>query len=100
MVVTGSGNNNVSDYGSIGSYSITGVSTILPIQGVTLTGKTDGSKHDLDWSITSSDAIKSVVVEYSADGKNFSSLEVLFRHQQQRFYELYAVSALMIFTIV
>lgn len=74
MVVSGTGNSNVSDYGSLGSYKLTGLSVVLPIQGISLNGKVADGKHDLNWSITSSESIKSIIVEYSTDGKKFNSL--------------------------
>jgi hypothetical protein len=77
LVVQGSGNSYTSNYGSLGSYTMVMLGGPLPIQGVTLTGKTDNSNHDLSWNILSSEAIKSIVLEYSTDGKNFSSLQAL-----------------------
>ncbi len=77
MVVEGTGNSNTSDYGSLGSYSLMSISTVLPIQGITLQGKSDNSKHDLSWDIKSTEAIASIVLEYSTDGANFNSLQAL-----------------------
>jgi len=77
IVVEGSGNSNTSNYGSLGSYTLMTFSNPLPIQGATLTGKIDDGKHDLSWSIMSSETIKSIMLEYSTDGKSFSSLDVL-----------------------
>jgi hypothetical protein len=77
MVVEGSGNPYVSGYGSLGAYTITGLSTVLPIQGITLTGKTDNNAHDLSWNIIATSVIRSIVVEYSTDGKDFSSLNAV-----------------------
>ena len=77
MIVEGTGNSNTSDYGSLGSYSLNSISTVLPIQGITLTGKNTNGKHDLNWDITSTEAIESIVLEYSTDGKTFNSLQAL-----------------------
>jgi len=77
LVVQGSGNSYTSDYGSLGSYTLTSMSTVLPIQNVTLSGKVDNTNQDFNWSIMSSEAIASIVLQYSADGKNFTSLQAL-----------------------
>ena len=77
MVIEGGGNTNVSDYGSLGSYSITGLQGILPIHEVRLTGKVDKNKHDLNWNIISDDAIKSITVESSATGSNFNEVNTI-----------------------
>jgi hypothetical protein len=73
LVVRGAGNSNVSDYGSLGSYSITGLKGILPIQNIKLTGRKDKSKDYLNWNIISDEPIKSITVESSATGRNFSA---------------------------
>ena len=77
MVIEGGGNTNVSDYGSLGAYSISGIQGILPIHEVKLTGRIDKDKHDLNWSIISDDAIKSITVESSTTGSNFSTVTTI-----------------------
>ncbi len=74
MLIDGAGNSNASDYGSLGSYSFSGAMGVLPIRKVSLTGKTERNKHSLNWSIIADDAIHSIVIESSTDGRNFTSL--------------------------
>lgn len=78
IVVDGAGNENVNNYGSLGSYNIsTSVGRILPIRNVALTGKTEKNKHNLSWDITSDEPIKTIAIEVSTDGTSFSSLNTL-----------------------
>ncbi len=73
IVVEGAGNNNVNDYGSLGSYSISSsIGIVLPIKNVALTGRTDKNKHLLNWNITSDEPVKTIVVESSTDGIYFN----------------------------
>lgn len=75
MVVDGAGNNNVGDYGSLGSYSISATSgSTLPIHSVSLMGQVDKNKHNLNWSIVADEAIRSIEVESSSDGVHFTNL--------------------------
>ena len=77
LVVRGAGNSNVSDYGSLGSYSITGLKGILPIHQVKLTGRMEKNKHNLNWNIISDDPIKSITVESSTTGNNFNAISTV-----------------------
>ena len=78
MVIDGTGNGNVDDYGSLGSYIIsTVIGSILPIHNVKLTGRIDKSRHDLNWNIQADEPVKSVVVESSTDGINFKTVNTL-----------------------
>ena len=74
FVLDGTGNAFASNYGSLGAYSFTGFRSALAIREVTLTGKVNKNKHELNWNIISDDPIKSVEVEYSTDGTRFNSL--------------------------
>ncbi len=75
--VEGTGNENVSGYGSLGSYTLTGNNGPLPIHNVSLTGKIDNNKHQLNWNIIADEAIKSISVEMSADASSFNVLTTL-----------------------
>lgn len=77
FVVDGTGNSNTSNYGSLGSYTLTGFNGPLPIHDITLTGRIDQDKHDLNWSIIADEPIKTQVVEVSADGIIFKPLYAL-----------------------
>ena len=74
MVISGTGNNNTGDYGSIGSYSITAVRGALPIRDIALTGKSENNKHSLHWNIIADEPIKTQTLEVSEDGIHFSAL--------------------------
>lgn len=74
MVIQGAGNTNTSDYGSLGSYTITGLQGTLPIHQVSLSGKSEKNKHMLNWNIISDEAIQSITVESSLTGNNFSTV--------------------------
>lgn len=74
MVLDGEGNVNVADYGSIGSYTVTGFSGSLPIRNVTLSGTVDKGKHNLNWNIIADEAIKNIAIEVSGNGTDFAPL--------------------------
>jgi hypothetical protein len=77
IVLNGAGNANATNYGSLGSYRISGVFSpmfTMPVSQVLLSGESVNGKHDLNWSITSGEAIQSIVVESSLDGSIFSTL--------------------------
>ncbi len=74
MVVDGTGNNNTSEYGSLGSYTITGISGVLPICSVNLAGSVLQDKHQLDWSITCYETIRSTTLQSSVDGIHFNNV--------------------------
>jgi hypothetical protein len=68
------GGGTVTTYGSLGSYTLTGTAGALPIHDVALTGNTDNNKHNLAWKIIADEPIKTIEIESSTDGRNFSSL--------------------------
>ncbi len=74
FVVDGSGNNNTSNYGSLGSYSVTGFKGALPIRDVRLSGRVNKNKHQLSWTIVADEPIKTQIVESSADGVIYKPL--------------------------
>ncbi len=73
LVVDGTGNSYTGEYGSLGSYTISGFSSALPVKSVTLNGNTLNEKHNLSWNIIADEPLQSVVVESSADGSHFTS---------------------------
>jgi len=80
LLVNGSGNANTSNYGSLGSYTISGTFSILrttPIEQVLLSGESDKGKHNLSWNIISDEPIKSLSIESSFDGSIFTALTKL-----------------------
>jgi Secretion system C-terminal sorting domain len=74
IVLDGTGNANISDYGSLGSYTLSGFSGALPIHDVSLSGTADRGKHSLRWNIIADEPIKTIVVEASGDGSNYRTL--------------------------
>jgi hypothetical protein len=72
--ILGTGNSNVGSYGSLGSYTISGSFSGLPIHEVKLNGTTDKNNHNLSWNIIADEPIKTIEVQSSADGNNFSPL--------------------------
>ena len=80
VTVQGTGNVNTTNYGSLGSYTISGTfveAGALPIRDVALTGKTDRGNHNLSWNIIADEPIKIIVVQSSTDGRFFTTLATL-----------------------
>lgn len=77
FVVSGAGNENISKYGSLGAYSITGFFATLAVRNIKLSGTVDKNKHNLNWNIVADEAIKEQVVEISSDGINFKQLSTI-----------------------
>ena len=76
FVLDGTGNNNTDNYGSLGSYSITGFRSALPIRSVTLSGNSLNNRHQLSWNIVADEQIQTQEIEMSTDGTNFRTLTV------------------------
>lgn len=74
MVVQGAGNTNTTGYGSLGSYTITGLTGVLPIHQVKLSGMSKKSEHKLNWNIISDEPIQHVTLESSVTGSSFKKL--------------------------
>lgn len=77
LLVDGTGNLNTSNYGSLGSYKLTGISGSLPIRSVVLAGNTFKDKHNLSWNVVADEPIKSQEIEFSEDGITFRSLTTI-----------------------
>jgi hypothetical protein len=89
LKIEGAGNNNTTNYGSLGSYVISGTFSplfITPIRQVSLTGKTDKDKHILNWNIIADEPMNNLVLESSANGTSFSMLTVLTATSQNYNY--------------
>lgn len=103
FVLDGTGNVNAGNYGSIGSYTMTGFRTVLPIKEVTLSGNTDNNKHNLSWNVIADEPLQSVTVEYSTDGRNYEllnnsnissrSASYVPNDENTRYYRIKAVSS-------
>ncbi|MGH2646318.1 MAG: hypothetical protein ACRDE8_02080, partial [Ginsengibacter sp.] len=89
LVVEGAGNANTSNYGSLGSYTISGTFSPLfttPIKQVTLTGKVDNDKHILNWNIIADEPVSSLSLERSYNGTDFTTLTNLPQSSQSYSY--------------
>jgi hypothetical protein len=72
------GNNNVSNYGMLGDYYITGIvagASVLPIHSLNLTARVVNEKHELEWNIIADEPIDLINVQVSTDGRNFTALQ-------------------------
>lgn len=102
VLVDGVGNANKSEYGSLGYYSMTGmVNSVLPLHQFKLSGSSVGSDHLLNWSLKSDEPLKSIVVESSANGRDFHPLVILnpgvrsFRYKSLGTITRYRLKAIM-----
>jgi hypothetical protein len=104
FVVSGAGNENIGNYGSLGSYTLMGFFGALAVKDIKLTGAADKNKHQLNWSIVADEPIVAQVLETSADGINFMPLSAInplqksfintTNHNVTIFYRLKVTSAL------
>jgi hypothetical protein len=74
LMIDGTGNLNIGEYGSLGAYTLNGVNGALPVHDVSLTGNTNNDKHNLYWNIIADEPIKTIDVETSAGGINYKKL--------------------------
>lgn len=77
VMVNGTGNVYASDYGSIGSYTVTAeqiTMTVLPVAKMDAKGISENGFHKLSWTIESDQTINNLVVEVSSNGKDFTTL--------------------------
>jgi len=80
LVVEGAGNVNTSDYGSLGSYNLSGTFmplSVTPIKQLLLSGKTDKGTNSLNWNIVADEPIKSLSLESSSNATNFTTLSLV-----------------------
>jgi hypothetical protein len=71
--VDGGGNANTSEYGSLGSYTITGFTGLLPIHDVSLNGNNDKNKHNLNWSVVADEPINKNRIGSSSGWQQFQA---------------------------
>ena len=77
LLVDGVGNQNVSEYGSLGSYSLLAEQTplvTLPVQELKLKGKSENGNQKLSWNIIADETVVDQSVEVSLNGKDFTPL--------------------------
>ncbi|MFN5134585.1 MAG: T9SS type A sorting domain-containing protein [Chitinophagaceae bacterium] len=76
--VTNTSNTNVSNYGMLGNYTLSGTiqaGSTLPIYDLQLSARVVSEKHELDWNIIADEPIDNISVEVSTDGRNFTPLQ-------------------------
>jgi hypothetical protein len=76
--ITNASNANTSNYGMLGSYSVTGTfvaGAALPIYSLAQNGAVANNKHELSWNIIADEPIETVTVEISSDGRTFTNLQ-------------------------
>jgi hypothetical protein len=70
--------NTPSDYGSTGSYTVSGklqTTISLPIYKLDLWGTTNNAQHILSWDIQTDEPITKTLLEYSLNGLDFAPLQ-------------------------
>ncbi|MFT3979811.1 MAG: zinc-dependent metalloprotease [Ferruginibacter sp.] len=77
IVVSGAGNEYTSDYGSLGSYTLTGYRGVLPIHNISLSGSVNKSKHNLSWSIIADEPVQTQELQVSTDARNYTALSTI-----------------------
>ena len=79
-MISGAGNQNATNYGSLGSYTFSGMlspNAVLPIREVTLKGTSSKDAHELSWTILSDVPAEKIILEKSGDGNHFTELETI-----------------------
>jgi len=74
VVIDGTGNNNFSEYASIGSYTFNCSSSKIAIRSLALTGTASLDGHDLRWDMENPEAVAQQSIELSSDGVVFTTL--------------------------
>lgn len=72
--IAGAGNSNISNYSSLGSYTLSGFRGALPIRNISLKGNNYKGIHKLSWEIIADEPIASQLLEVSTNGTNFQQL--------------------------
>ena len=72
--ISGAGNINTTNYGSLGSYTFSGFRGALPIHNVTLYGKSVKYMHELTWTIIADEPVAQQELESSSNGFNFQQV--------------------------
>ncbi|MEP6616250.1 MAG: T9SS type A sorting domain-containing protein [Ginsengibacter sp.] len=92
LIVNGVGNINAPDYGSLGSYTISGTFSglsVTPIHSISLTGNIDKNKHNLSWNIISDEPMKTIELQKSTDGSDFTTLTRMGASARNFNYDLF-----------
>ena len=78
LVVDGVANANLSEYGSVGFYTLSAsILHALPVHRLALTARMENDNHDLHWNYFADEAVKEIHIESSKDGIHFGFLAKL-----------------------
>ncbi len=102
LALDGTGNANANNYSSIGSYTITGFRSALPITKVSLSGSLVKNAHQLNWDIITDEPLQKLEIESSLNGERFDKISTITSQSKvftclptdnnNRFYRLKATS--------
>jgi hypothetical protein len=89
LKVEGRGNIYAPNYASLGSYSLQGTfGSTLPLRRLELKGSINNDLHQLSWVIDADEQVAHQVLEYSTDGRHFTTLndpaDLSLRHYNYR----------------
>lgn len=78
LVVDGVSNTNLSEYGSLGFYNLSAsLLYALPVHRLTLNGRANARKHDLNWNFQADETVREIHIESSKNGTYFTYLASL-----------------------
>jgi len=77
LVLDGTGNANANNYSSIGSYTMTGFRSALPIKKVSLNGSSIKNAHQLNWDIITDEPLQQLEIESSIKGEIFNKISTV-----------------------
>lgn len=89
VLVQGAGNMYSSNYGSLGSYTISGdfsSLSIMPVYQLSLKGNADADKHKLIWELICDESIADQDIQISYNGKEFKDLAIVSPATRQFIY--------------
>ncbi len=86
FVVSGAGNENTNNYGSLGSYNMLGFFGILAIKNISLAGEVKQGQHSLHWNVVCDEPVRAQEIEISKDGINFKPLATINTNQKTFLY--------------
>ncbi len=87
LVIDGAGNSNTSNYGSLGSYKLSGLAFFVSSCKASLSGSTSTDKHLLNWDIQCNESVDKVEVESSKNGSDFSMVKAEASNSRSFSYE-------------
>ncbi len=84
VIVSGAENENATIYGSLGSYTISGIfspAAALPIYEVSLKGNVGNVNHELSWYLITDTPAEKVIIEKSNDNNRFTELATIVNNE-------------------